>query len=179
MSNIVSEKLEQAHGILNELDLDAWLVFVRETGCGGDPALPLILERGLTWQSALIVTRSGDRIAIVGNFDADAVRTTENWSEVVPYVKSVRDPLREALERLAPQKIAVNFSTSDHIADGLTQDRKRVLAVWEEPHRITLLSDQTATELVVKHEMLHDLLNGDPEHTDRVWEACGLDSVAG
>ena len=30
MKNLTAEKLDQAHGILNELDLDVWIIFVRE-----------------------------------------------------------------------------------------------------------------------------------------------------
>ena len=106
-------------GVLDELDLDAWLTFVRETREGGDPILPLILGQDLTWQSALIVARTGERVAIVGKFDDGAVKSTGVWTEVVPYVQSIKEPLCEALGRLDPQKVAINYSRDDVLADGL------------------------------------------------------------
>ncbi len=119
-SSIIQEKVAQAVDILEALEVDVWLTFVRETGEGGDPVLPLILGQTLTWQSALMVTRSGERIAIVGKFDDEAVRSTGVWTDVTSYVQSVRDPLVETLRHLDPKKIAINFSKDDVKADGLS-----------------------------------------------------------
>ena len=119
-TSIVGEKLEQAHGILNELDFDAWMIFVRESSHGGDPALSLIYDGSFTWHSALIVTRQGDRIAIVGKFDDGAVRAAGVWTEVIPYVQSIRDPLVQVIQRLDPKTLALDYSVDDFSADGLT-----------------------------------------------------------
>lgn len=118
--SLIHEKLAQVNVLLQEMDLDLWLTFVRESSDGGESAMPLILGRGLTWPSALLVTRAGDRIAIVGNYDADAVRSTGAWSEVVPYVQGIRDDLSRVLQRINPRAIALNYSIDDHSADGLT-----------------------------------------------------------
>lgn len=64
------------------------------------------------------------------------------------------------------------------IADGLSENGRLVRARWEAPHRITLLANETDTEDVVKHEMLHDLLGGDPDHAGPAWDACGLKTVS-
>ncbi|MBI3864491.1 MAG: aminopeptidase P family protein [Planctomycetia bacterium] len=119
-SSLIAEKLEQAHQILGELGLDAWMVFVRESSHGGDPALSYIYDGAFTWQSALIVTRAGDRIAIVGKFDDGAVRATGVWTEVISYVQSIHGPLVETLRRIDPQTLALDFSVDDYAADGLT-----------------------------------------------------------
>lgn len=117
---LISQKLDQAVGILDALGLDAWLTFVRETSDGGDPVLPLILGRSVTWQSAFIVTRGGARIAIVGSHDAESIKAIAAWSQVIGYVQSIRGPLIETLTKLNPAKIAINYSMDDPKADGMS-----------------------------------------------------------
>ncbi|MHC4415490.1 MAG: M24 family metallopeptidase [Planctomycetota bacterium] len=118
--SIVAEKVDQAIEILKQLGIDAWLTFVRETTEAGDPVLQLILGQNLTWQSALILTSSGERIAIVGRYEDDAVKSGGVWTEVIPYVQSIREPLVETLGRIDPAALAVNFSLDDTKSDGLT-----------------------------------------------------------
>jgi len=120
MSAITREKLQQAAALAAKSNADAWIVFVRETSGGGDPCLPLILEGGLTWISALLVTRSGKRVAIVGNYDADPLRHSGDWDEVIPYVQGIREPLWEFVATNGIGRIAANFSLSDDKSDGLT-----------------------------------------------------------
>jgi Xaa-Pro aminopeptidase len=125
MTSLTAEKLAQAAEIVAVSGADVWLTFDRETAEGGDPVLPLLLEGGLTWQSALLVGRYGHRLAIVGSYDADPLRASGNWNEVIPYVQGIREPLVKTLDRMIPNspakpKIAVNFSTSDVKADGLS-----------------------------------------------------------
>ena len=117
---IVREKLDQAAEVLEEKDIDLWLTFVRETSQVRDPCLDLLLGLGLTWQSALMISRGGERIAIVGRFDAENVERTGGYTTVVGYDQSVREPLLEHLARLDPRQVALNFSENDPAADGLT-----------------------------------------------------------
>lgn len=99
-----------------------WITFVRETVEASDPVLPLLYEGGLTWQSALVITKSGKSIAVVGNYDADPLRASGNWDQVIPYVQSIRQPLLETLDAYVSNggKIALNFSPNDVKSDGLT-----------------------------------------------------------
>jgi Xaa-Pro aminopeptidase len=124
---LVPEKLNQAAEILQEKNVDLWMTFVRETSQVSDPVLDLILGIDLTWQSALMVSKSGKRIAIVGHFDADSLHRIGGYDEVIGYHESLRQPLLGVLERLAPQSIAINYSESDPAADGLTHGLFAVL----------------------------------------------------
>jgi len=125
---IVREKLDQAVEILEEKDIDLWLTFVRETSLMRDPCLDLLLGFDLSWQSALMVSRSGERVATVGRFDADNVERMGGYTTVVGYDQSIRQPLLEHLTRLNPRQVALNFSESDPAADGLAHGMFRVLA---------------------------------------------------
>src|SRR5258708_40296043 len=102
MNGLTAEKLTQAAALVAGSDFDLWLTFDRETCEGGDPVLSLILEGGLTWQSALMVSRHGKKVAVVGNFDAEMLVASGNWEKVIPYVQSIREPLIQALEDLIP-----------------------------------------------------------------------------
>jgi len=129
---LIQEKLEQAAPLVAEADCDVWLTFVRETSGHADPALPFLTHVGLTWESALLVSRDGRRIAVVGNYDADPLIAARHWDQVIPYVQSIQDPLRAALEILIPRsqaqpRIAVNWSENNDKADGLTHGMFRRL----------------------------------------------------
>lgn len=117
---IVREKLDQAVQILKEKDLDLWLTFVRETSLTPDPSLDLVAGVDMTWHSAFLVSRTGERIAIVGRYDAENINAIGAYTEVMGYDEGLRPSLRNAVERLDPRTIAVNYSANDPAADGLT-----------------------------------------------------------
>lgn len=128
MSSLVTEKVQQAIGILAETGADVWLTFVRETSAGADPVLPLIFgPETLTWQSVLLLAADGRRIAIVGRYEADAVRRKGLYDTVIPYDEALRPILLETLARLDPRQIALNTSTNDVYADGLTHGMYQLL----------------------------------------------------
>ena len=125
---IIREKLDQAVEVVREKEIDLWLTFVRETTQGGDPCLDLLLGFDLTWTSALMVSRTGECIAIVGRFDVDNVERVGGYTTVVGYDQSIRELLLEHLARLNPRQVALNFSESDPAADGLSYGMFCVLA---------------------------------------------------
>lgn len=120
MDELFREKVEQATGILKEKGIDLWLTFVRETELTIDPVLTYILGAGCTWQSAFLITSKGRRVAIVGSLDREKILRTGLYSEVIPYVGSIKDPLLKIFEEEKPEKIALNFSKDSPASDGLT-----------------------------------------------------------
>ena len=127
MKQLIQEKLDQTTAILNEFNVDVWLTFVRETSLMPDPALELITGLDFTWQSAFLLARDGRRLAIVGQFDVDNLQNLGLYDEVIGYHKGIGRHLRDALTRLNPQTIAINYSESDVAADGLTHGLYRAL----------------------------------------------------
>jgi Xaa-Pro aminopeptidase len=125
---IIREKLDQATALLDEQQLDMWVIFVRETSLTRDPCLDLIVGLDLTWQSAFVLSRSGERIAIVGRFDVDNVKAVGGYTQVIGYDQGLRPALRETVARLNPHTIALNYSESDPAADGLTHGLWRTFA---------------------------------------------------
>jgi len=118
-STLISEKLDQAVAILREQDVDCWMTFVRETSLAPDPSLGLILDMDMVWQSAFLITRDNQRIAIVGKHDAQNIEETGAYTQVIPYVQGIRDDLVTTLRTLNPARVAVNYSLNDVAADGL------------------------------------------------------------
>lgn len=127
--SLIQEKLAQATAILNELKVDVWLTFVRETSLQPDPALELIADVDVTWQTAFIVSRRGDHVCIIGHFDAVNVQALGLY-DVIEYHHGVSQPLREALAKLDPAQIAINYSENDVAADGLSLGMYRSLQTF-------------------------------------------------
>jgi len=118
---LIQEKVDQAIEILKEQGTDMWLTFVRETSGVRDPALDLLIgANDLTWPSALIVTRKGEKIAIIGNLEKDALQRLNVFDEIFGYDTAVSELLRTTITRLNPDRIAVNTSRNNVHADGLT-----------------------------------------------------------
>lgn len=117
---LVHEKADQAQALLAELGLDCWMTFARESGVCPDPGIDMVVGSDVTWASAFIFGRGGERIAILGRYDAPDVRQAGVFHEVIPYDQGIRQPLREALARLDPQQIGLNYSVDDTTSDGLT-----------------------------------------------------------
>jgi Xaa-Pro aminopeptidase len=118
--NIVKEKIAQATAILNEEGVDVWMLMGRETDVLGDPSLPLVVGTSVTWESAFILSRTGDHVAIVGTGDVANILQTGAWDNVIGYVEGISEPLQAELSKRDPDVIALNYSLDNNMADGLT-----------------------------------------------------------
>lgn len=114
---LVREKHAQLDELLPGLEADAWLVLTREHS---DVSTELFTGLGLVGEAAFLFTRTGKKYAIVADYDVHPIELPGVF-EVVAYGKGgFMAPLTELLERVAPQTLALNFSDSDPLADGLT-----------------------------------------------------------
>jgi hypothetical protein len=100
MTTPVQESIRQAIGIVLEKTVDLWLTYVTETVAGDELRVPMIYGHDLTWDSALILTRSGERIAIVGRLEAATPECTGAYPTVISYDESIRPCLLETVEQL-------------------------------------------------------------------------------
>jgi len=168
MTTIIQEKVRQAIDILQELNVDMWLTFVRETSAGGDPVLPLIYGHDLTWQSALLLCQSGERYALLGHFEADTAQRIEAYSHVIPYHEGISKPLIKVLEKINPATIAINYSEDDVLADGLTHGMYTLL--------LNYLDNTPWLDRIISAEEIIRALRGrkTPGETDRIRRAIEL-----
>ncbi|MDD5765097.1 MAG: Xaa-Pro peptidase family protein [Candidatus Marinimicrobia bacterium] len=114
------EKIKQAIEILEELNIDLWITFVRESETIHDPCLDMIVGTNCTWQSAFMVSRNGKTIAIIGSLDKERIKNTGVFDDIRVYVSGIGESLISAIRELNPKEIAINTSINDHMSDGLT-----------------------------------------------------------
>ncbi len=124
---LLKEKINQAVGILKEKDIDLWLTFVRESSVSRDPAMEMIVGANTTWPGAFIINKDGESAAIIGNMEEGIFQKTGLFTNVISYLKSIREPLVDYLKKKNPSKIAINYSKNAVLADGLTYGMYQVL----------------------------------------------------
>ena len=106
------EKADQAQALLAETGLDCWLSFARETDYRPDPGVEFVVGADGVRSSAFLFDRSGARIAILARFDVSNVQESGVFTEIIPFDGDFRPPLRDALARLDPKSIGLNYSTT-------------------------------------------------------------------
>lgn len=120
---IIKEKHAQIFDILTENGIDCWLVFTRETDITPDSIMELVVGNSVVLQSAFIFAIENNKlkkIAIVGNFDANAEKEKQIWDEVIGYTLGINELLQQTMERFNPKTIALDYSKNDVSADGLS-----------------------------------------------------------
>ncbi|MDG0811437.1 M24 family metallopeptidase [Cohnella rhizosphaerae] len=118
------EKMEQASGALREREIDMWLILTSE---GSDPCLPLVTGVRTVGPGAFLILADGRRYALCSAIDAQDIEESGLFDEVYKYAQGLDDTLRETVLRLAPSRIALNYSAGEHLCDGLTLGRYRWL----------------------------------------------------
>jgi Xaa-Pro aminopeptidase len=164
--SLVQEKVNQAIQILGEQQTDMWLTFVRETSGVRDPALDFMIgANDLTWPSALMLTRKGEKIAIIGNLEKEAVQRLGVFDEIIGYDTAVSGLLKETITRLNPGQIAINTSRNNVHADGLTH------AMYE--FLVEYLAGTPYTHRLISAEPIINSLRGrkTPEEQSRIRKA--------
>ena len=119
MNVLIAEKVKQALEILKKEQVDLWLIFVRESEVNHDPALDLVVDKEVTWESAFLLSKNGDKKAIVGRGDVSKIKSLGIY-EVFGYDQSIKPHLLRVLNQINPQKLAINFSGDNVMADGLS-----------------------------------------------------------
>ena len=160
---LMQEKVSQAIEILREQQIDVWLTFVRETSGVRDPMLDFLIgPNDLTWPSALILTRQGEKIAIVGNLEKDSLARGNVFDTIIGYDAAVSGPMRDTITRLHPDQIAVNTSRNNVHADGLTHAMYEILCDY--------LKDTVYADRLVSAEPVINAMRGrkTPEELDRI-----------
>ena len=120
---MVKQKIEQAFDILNELDIDLWLVIDKESELLTDPIMDYVVGTGVTWYSMFLYFKQRKKYAIVGNLDIEKFENLKLFDKVYAYKSSPKDFLFELLNKYKPNKIAIDYSVNSPAADGLTYGR--------------------------------------------------------
>jgi Xaa-Pro aminopeptidase len=164
--SLTQEKVNQAIGILKEQNIDMWLTFVRETSGVRDPVLDFLIgDHDLTWHSALILTRTGEKIIILGNLEKDEMSRLNIFNQVIGYDISIIESLRETIIKLNPKQIAVNVSKNNVHADGLTHSMYETLLEY--------LADTPYTQKIISAEPVINAMRGrkTPTELERIKKA--------
>ncbi len=171
MSNeIFKEKIKQAISILIEKNIDMWITFVRESSVSRDPVMDMIVSENSTWQAAFIISKDGETTAIIGSMEEAKFKKAGLYKNVIPYLKSIREPLKNYITKKHPQNIAINYSKTAIPADGLTYGMYQVLLEHLEgtdyPNRLVsseeiisaLRGRKSSTELSLMKEAVKETL---------------------
>ncbi len=150
--DLVKAKIEQAIGILNELDIDLWLIFCRESDMMADPSMALVVGHKVVWQSAFFIGKNGETAALVGNFDAADFERSGSYDIVQTYVEDCGREILKMVQKYKPNKIALNYSTNDIASDGLTYGMYQLLMEY--------LKGSEYTEKIISAEEIMSRLRG-------------------
>jgi Xaa-Pro aminopeptidase len=134
------EKIDQARAYMRERNVDLWLIRDRGTG---DPSVPLLFGTPTRGDTIYLITaerlevvveeRDRDIVADSGLFDEVEVRTDDGLAAT----------LARRVHAVDPGSIALNISSANHLADGLTMGSYRsLLRMLGEPYSTRVVSSE-------------------------------------
>jgi Xaa-Pro aminopeptidase len=124
-ATLIAEKVAAAREAVAESEADCWLTFARETTEIAEPCLPFLLGFDVVWPTAVVVTPERS-VTILGRHDAPNAEQL-GVHDVRPYDESIAEDLVGTIEEIDPDRIALNVSEDDTVADGLTHGMYRRL----------------------------------------------------
>jgi len=145
--DIGKAKIVQATQLLEEMDIDAWALFERETNMQKDPTHAMVVGIDVVWISLFLFTRFGEAIALVGNFDKDEFERSGRFTQVQSYVHGAGEDIKRLFQQVNPKTIALNYSIDNSAADGLTHGMFLLLQSYlvDTPFAERIISSQEFT----------------------------------
>ncbi|MBT8381607.1 MAG: Xaa-Pro peptidase family protein, partial [Ignavibacteria bacterium] len=92
-----------------------------------DPVMEMVVGTNSTWQAAFIINKDGENTAIIGSMEEGNFKKAGLFQNIIPYLKSIKEPLIQYVTKKNPKKIAINYSKNAVLADGLTYGMYQVL----------------------------------------------------
>ena len=121
--DIIRKKINQMlPKAFKETNIDCWLTITRESAI--DPISYDLSASSAVARTALIFYMDGDKlkkIAIAASYDITPLTESGIYDEVISYKnEGIKPHLKSIIEKINPNKIALNYSREQPLADGLT-----------------------------------------------------------
>ncbi|WP_408007351.1 hypothetical protein ACJROX_22075 [Pseudalkalibacillus sp. A8] len=136
------ENIRRSIEIINEQQIDLWIIFTSE---GSDPCLPFVTGMKTVGPGAFLITRDHRKLAVCSTIDAQDIEGCGLFDEVRTYNQGDLDEvLKTMVKKFSPSRIAINYSESYPLADGLTVGRFRWLQeMLQEVYRHEYVSSES------------------------------------
>ncbi|GHU79900.1 hypothetical protein FACS1894191_3790 [Clostridia bacterium] len=144
---IPREKIKQLETLLSARGVDALLILSRE---GSDKILPFLIGADTIHLAAVFFTRQGEHAIITSKADEKKFRESGIFERVLVYEKSLSEHFVSVLNGISPNKLALNISESDAVADNLTLGLYKMLEDLmgaERLHTLEVSAEEMVREL--------------------------------
>ncbi|MDG0811435.1 M24 family metallopeptidase [Cohnella rhizosphaerae] len=142
---VACEKLDAAAALLRKSGIDAWLILNREAS---DPSLPLLIGTTSIHEAAVFLMPDGRHLILASESDRGNFDNSGLFAEVIPYGHNFEAALAALIARIAPRRLALNYSLHDHLCDGLTVGQYEILSRAIGAERLAAI--ETSSEPMLK-----------------------------